>query len=392
MKRRTCAVTVGAFILAFSSDSLAGTWPGTSATPTLRQAFAVDATGEPNWPYGQEDVLGDGMANFTPTEQAIDFRTAYATTDPSRLWVRAYVSDPNAVASTVTVYVFIDADRSTATGGGVIAPEIDPALTTGGGSGGYDYVVGVRGTGAIAGIWLYQAGSYAMANLPPGTALGEVGSDTDPILINGAPHGYAQTSVNLRDVGVNAPCDANLYLRSVNNGAGDLDIGQSASCVSVDANGDNVPDVVVPPNGCTSDAQCPGGGHCVNGACVVTTGCSTDADCPAADQCVSGRCVARPGGTCTPNSTCGDLVCVSGQCVACTPGSDQCGTGRTCSGDGRCVSPVTLAPGEKVEGGAFHCAFVEAPGSASTAIAAWTLGGLGLASYRRRRGRSKHAR
>jgi hypothetical protein len=219
--------------------------------------------------------------------------------------------------------------------------------------------------------------------------MGEVGSDTDPILINGAPHGYAQVAINLRDVGVTTACDANLYVRSVNNGAGDLDVGQPSSCVSVDANNDNVPDVVVPPSGCTSDAQCPAGGRCVNGACIVATACTTDADCPATDQCVAGHCTARPGGACTSSATCGDLVCVNAQCVACTPGSDQCGTGRQCSGNGHCVSPITLAPGEKVEGGAFHCALSERAGTSSATLVAWAIGGLGLASYRRRRRPSK---
>jgi MYXO-CTERM domain-containing protein len=385
VNRFTFAVTWGACVVGLSSSSTAATWSGAATTPTLRQVFAVDATGEPSWPYGQEDVLGDGLPNFTPAEQTIDIRTAYASTDPMRLWLRAYVSDATAPASTVTVYFFIDADRNAATGGGVIATEIDPALASGGGFTGYEYVVGARGTGVIAGVWHFQAGSYMAVSGPPSDALGEAGSDTDPILLNGAAHGYAQAAIALSVIGVGATCDANLYVRSVNNGAGDLDVGQPASCVSVDANNDGLPDVVVPPGGCTTSAQCPGGGQCVNGGCIVTTTCTTDADCPPTDQCVMGRCIARPGGTCSTNSQCVDLVCVNGQCGPCMPGGDQCGTGRTCAGNGRCITPVTLAPGEKVEGGAFHCTIARAPGSSPAPPAPWALGIFGLAVYRRRR-------
>jgi len=50
---------------------------------------------------------------------------------------------------------------------------------------------------------------------------------------------------------------------------------------------------------------------------------------------------------------CGDLVCTNGQCGACSSDA-ECGAGRICS-SGRCITNVVLAPGEKVEGGAFHC-------------------------------------
>ena len=391
LRRLTSAVTVAACVVAASGVSAAATWAGGTTTPRLRQIFAIDATGEASWPYGAEDVLGDGPS-FTPAEQAIDIRTAYAATDSSQLWLRVYVADANAVASTATVYVFIDADRNAAVGGGIVAPEIDPALASGSGPGGYDYVVGIRGTGVIADIWQFRTGRYAAIGGGPGNAVGEAGSDTDPILINGAAHGYAQAAVNLRAVAVNATCDTNLYVRSVNNGAGDLDVGQAASCVSIDTNNDGVPDVTVPPGGCTSSAQCPGGGQCVNGTCIVTPPCTTDADCPLVDQCISGRCTARPGGSCTASSMCGDLVCVNGQCGGCTLGGDQCGTGRQCAGSGRCVPSVTVTPGQKVEGGAFHCAFTGSPRTSSTALAVWALGGLGLAFYQRRRRPPKSTR
>jgi hypothetical protein len=335
----------------------AATWSNASGTPALSELFVIDATGESGWPYGQEDVAGDGLATFAPSEQAIDLRTGYASTDASRLWVRVYVSDPNAVAPSLTAYVFVDADQSAATGGPAAAPAIDPALTTDPSPGGYEYVIGIRGNGTLSGLWEYRTlpAQYAAVNTNPASAAAEAGRDADPILLGATEHGYLQAMVDLGLIGLTRACSANLYVRSVDNGGGDLEAGAASACVAPDANGDHVPDVVIPPGGCASDAECPAAGRCLDGACVVSPPCSVDADCAATDQCTGGRCVARPGGTCMSGADCGDLVCAGGQCVACTPGGTECGAGRICAGNGRCAGNVVLAPDERVEGGAFHC-------------------------------------
>src|SRR6266568_3128588 len=147
---------VAASILAASSASAGATWINTRTTPRLSEIVAVDATGETGWPYGQEDVAGDGLATFATPEQTVDIRTAYAATDTSRFWARVYFSDPNGVGAGLTAYVFIDADRNAATGGRAMGAEINPAFTTDPSPGGYDFVFAVGGNGAVAGIWEYR--------------------------------------------------------------------------------------------------------------------------------------------------------------------------------------------------------------------------------------------
>ena len=347
---------VGASIMAASGASAAATWTNARTTPRLSEIVAIDATGESGWPYGQEDVGGDGLGTFATAEQTIDIRTTYAATDTSRFWARVYFSDPNGVGAGLTVYIFIDADRNATTGGRAMGAEINSAFVSDPSPGGYEFVLAVGGNGAVAGLWEYRVMQAMYATLNPNAAnsSSELGADVDPILINGPQHGYVQGNVDLNVVGLTSTCDANLFVRSVNAGAGDLEAGQVGSCIPADTNQDRVPDIVTPPGGCTSDAQCPGGGTCNNGVCSVPPACATDADCPATEQCVAGRCVARPGGTCMTSAQCGDLICSNGQCGPCAASTD-CGAGRICSSTGRCIANVVLAPGEKVEGGAFHC-------------------------------------
>jgi len=366
----------------------AATWSNGSSTPAIGQIFAIDATGEVGWPYGQEDVAGDGLAMFAPGEQGMDLRSGYASTDASSFWVRVYVSDPTAVAATVTVYLFVDADQNPATGGSAAATTVDPAFTMDPSAGGYEYVIGVHGNGTLAGIWGYQATQYVAVNTNPSNSRAEAGTDTDPLLLDGAAHGYVQATVDLALVGLTQACSANLFVRSVNNGGGDLEAGQTAPCVPADGNGDGVPDFVVPP-ACTTDAQCPAGGRCVNGACVLTPSCNTDMDCAATEQCTGGQCVTRPGGTCASDADCGQLVCAGGQCVACTPGGTQCGTGRACTNDGRCMDNVVLAPGERVQGGAFHCSLAR-PAEDRPALGGLILLACCAAGVGRRRSKQGH--
>ena len=96
--RRTFLLAVGFF--ACAPSAWGATWTNPQG-PRLGQIFAIDTTGEPNWIYGAEDVLGDGLGMFTAAEQALDLRTAYASTDATKLWTRVYVSsaaaaDPDA--------------------------------------------------------------------------------------------------------------------------------------------------------------------------------------------------------------------------------------------------------------------------------------------------------
>jgi hypothetical protein len=380
----------GAIALAVASPAGAATWAGGGMTPTLRQVVATDATGEPKWPFGQEDVAGDGAGTFGRAEQAADVRTGYAAADGAKLWLRAYVSDADAVAGDLTLFAFVDRDRNAATGGPAAAPEIDPRLTAVASPGGFDRVVGVRGDGTFVDLWAWSAERAAYEPVPGarGRGAGEAGRDVDPIRIGADVHGYVQASVELAAVEVGAACEANVFFRTVNGAAapgrpGDLDVGAFGPCVPADADGDKVPDVAVP-GGCADDDQCPNGGACEGGKCLVAAPCVTTNDCPSGRECTAdGRCVARGGGACTTNEQCGGRVCKAGACAACAPGGDECGAGRRCNADGTCggadgPGAPSLGPGGRVEGGAFNCG--GARGGAGAAGAGGVLAGLWAAA------------
>jgi MYXO-CTERM domain-containing protein len=391
------ALAAGAAISLIAAEGRAQTWVGARTTPALTEIVAIDATGEEGWLYGQEDLAGDGLGSFKQQEQSIDVRTAYASTDAARFWVRIYVSDPNAVGGNIAVYVFVDSDASIATGGPAIAPEIDPKFTADPSTGGYEHVLGIQGNGSISNVWDWIGDAWTPLMPPPDAtqAEAESGQDTDPIQINGVAHGYLQGVVDLDLVGLTQACNANLFIRSVNTsgaGDGDLEVGKVAPCIPADANDDDVPDVIVPVEDCTSDDQCPDDGICVGGDCILAIPCLTDADCEPAEFCgPGGNCLPDPGADCTTTEECGDLVCVEGVCNACTPGGAECGPGYRCAPTGRCVADTStgsgppLGPGEQVQGGAFACS--TSPRTYGGAAALF-LAGAGLAVARRRRRRS----
>jgi hypothetical protein len=414
-RRQWSALAAGAVIALAAAPAGAQTWIGTRTTPTIREIVAVDKTGEPGWPYGFEDLDGDGVT-FAPAEQAIDFRTVYAATDATRFWVRAYVSSPSAVGAAVTLYVFIDVDGNPATGGSAAATEIDPKLMTDPTAGGYERVIEIATNGNVRRIWSWQAPQTTFTSQQPtaAQAAGQAGRDIDPILIDGADHGYLQAAVDLTLVGLTPACGARLFVRSTNNvpgSTGDLDVGEAGPCIPA-LDGDGIPSVVVPEAPCTASADCPANGICVSGTCLIAVSCSGNADCPAGDQCTpDGRCVPSPAGPCTTNATCGALVCLDGVCSACTLGGAECGAGHVCAPNGQCVvgtevGPRSASPFGAVEGGAFACALSGDDRSArgcagALAALAWVGTPLLLAWRRRARSapksrapkpRAKHAR
>jgi hypothetical protein len=415
---KTIAVAAAALLAA--SPAAAQTWVGQRKTPRLSEIIAIDKTGEQGWRYGEEDLAGDGLPKFEQPEQAVDIRTAYATTDATRFWARVYVSDVNAVSSIITAYVFIDADPTQvpATGGPLAAAEINPKLTGDPKILGYDYVVELRGNGTLTQVWTWMPGDnkFLPTVLTMDQSVGEVGKDLDPIRLNGNIHGYLQGAINLDLVGFSAPdvCDANIFVRTVDEsaaGVSDLDVGLVSSCDPVDANNDDVPDILVPAGGCTADDQCPGGGICVNSACVIAVPCIVDADCDAnLETCsVDGFCLPKGGATCSDNDDCDDLVCVNKICVACSFGGDQCGAGYRCGPSGLCIDVsvssgsvgasvsagagsggggggIPITPGDNVQGGACSCGVV-GDGESRGALAALlglSLSWIGLARRRRR--------
>ncbi len=376
------ALAAAVVIGTLSGRAHAQTWALGAPGPGLRELFAIDQTGETGWLYGQEDLAGDGLTTFRQQEQSIDIRTAYAASDDNAFFFRIYVSDTAAPGGNVSAYIFIDSDQNRATGGTAAATAIDSRFTSDSSGGGYEFVLGVRGNQSVIGLWQWQQPQtgWTPRQTPANRTAAEAGAFVDPIRINGDTHGYLQGRVTLAEVNLTAACLANLFVRTTNEtaalGAGDLEVGQVGRCAPADANANGVPDLVEPPPGCTTSAQCPNGGVCVNGRCILTPACTTDADCSPADRCDNGRCVARPTNTpCASNAECGGLVCVNGMCGPCTSGG-QCASGLVCGPDGRCTdgsgaggSGPTRAPGVEVLGGACACSTPGA-GSRSTLLAA----------------------
>lgn len=404
------SVLGGALVLASTTPVVAQTWEPPRSRPVLLEIGTVDATGEDGWLYGAEDVAGDGLDRFQPPERTIDFRSVYAAAGAERLWLRSYVSATSAPGD-VRLFVFIDSDRNRATGGSADAPDLDERFDSDPTDGGYEYVVAVRGDGSVEGLWSWSEDDEVYEPLDAEDVLAEVGTDVDPLRVGPAQRGYVQLVVPLASVGLTEACTAHLFVRSVQEGSeelgpGDLDVGEPLECVPRAASGQEPPPVVVPPPGCSEDEQCPAGGLCVDGRCVLPPLCREDADCAEDETCDEGVCVFDSSTTtCSDDAACGDLVCTGGTCAACTSDA-SCGAGRRCAATGRCVDGGSapgdgggdgdlgeLAEGEKIQGGAFTCHW--APGAAS--IGGWgalglVLSGLGLGAGGVLRGRRRRTR
>jgi hypothetical protein len=342
------ALALGTWLVA--APALAQTWVSPRTTPSLLELFAIDATGEDGWLYGAEDVAGDGLENFKQQEKNIDIRTAYAAADATDFWVRTYVSDTAGPGGNVTIYVFIDSDNNASTGGSAAATTINALFTTDTSPGGYEYVVALKGNGSVVGLWKWDGAAFAVESFTPTQIVPEVGTDLDPIKVNDNVHGYIQGKIALSLVGLTAQCNANLYVRSAIDtgglGNGDLEVGQIGACSPAgnDQNANGIPDPLEETKkDCSSDDQCAGDGICQNGKCIFPMPCIDDPDCtlPGYVCTTDGRCVPGGGGSCSTNADCqNDLVCVGGNCVACTPGGAQCGTGKECGPNGRCVVDI----------------------------------------------------
>jgi hypothetical protein len=343
------------FLLLSPATATAQTWLANRQGPSLSEVLAIDATEEPNWLWGAEDVAGDGPA-YPVTEQAIDARTAYVATDANRFYSRVYFSVASEQPGNVTTFVFIDTDQNPATGGHAASTSTALGATypTDPSNGGYEYVIKVERTASdqtTGSVWQYNATTQIFEEVTTRTGQieTETGTADDPLRINQLSHGYVQSSVELALVGLTRACSANVFVRTTNQtaglGTGDLNMGDvGRSCVpQLDAN--RVPVVVNPPTtpGCTSNAQCANGGICVNGACIYAQPCTSTPDCPATQACLEGRCVLVGGTACSDSSTCNGLLCVAGRCTVCTSDS-ACGTGFVCGPEGRCLAgntPIT---------------------------------------------------
>lgn len=388
----------------------AQTWSGSETVPLLRELVTVDATGEQFEFLEKEDIFGDGSV-FLTAESQLDARSAYVVTDESTLSVRVTVASETPPAETMQAYLFIDADQRSTTGGSAAAETIEAAFTSDPSGGGYEFVLMIPADGELPQLWAWSPTESSFELVPEvnaANAESATGAATDPVV--GLRSGYLQARVDLDLVGLTPACNAELFFRSVSGdaelpGEGDLVIGEAAPCHAHDSDGDGVPDAADPPE-CTRDGDCPAGGLCVDGECVIAVDCRADGDCPGDEECERGTCIPRPAGRCEDPTDCGDLVCDDGTCVACTT-SPQCGDGRTCAPGGRCVEHapgsggrdsggtggagarrsdaesggepglgLPLRPGDEVRGGAFKCSASgrHVPGAVGLPFLLWAGG------------------
>jgi hypothetical protein len=390
----TCTAT-----LLVAAAANAQTWSSQRDRPALWQIVSVDASSEPGWPYGDEDIAKDGQATFLTDEARTDLRTTYADADANRLWLRSYVA-ADEMGPDLVAFFFVDADLNTSTGGPAISDVVWPEFETDPTPGGYEYAVGVRGDGSLLGHYRWNASQklFEAPMVEPNTIAAEAGRDRDPILIGPPNHGYVQLALDHALSELDQNCRARIFVRLWNDvpsrAFGDDDVGPAACRPEQNAHGD--PELLQP-DPCTGDADCPADGRCLEGVCLFAYSCD---DCRAEEVCEAAKCVREVDASCEQDADCDGLVCESGDCLSCTEsGARACESGRICSPDGSCVTPaeITGDAGDEssddggVRGGAFHCSTAAGPAMlASLPSLAWLLALVWLparAAARRKRRR-----
>jgi hypothetical protein len=379
---------VWSFALLLSSGPVAAqSWSATRARPALHQIIAIDRTGELSWPYGLEDVAGDGLAAQLEDEASVDLRTVYADATAERLFVRAYVVSARAPTERLTAFFFFDSDGDARTGGKASGEPFLPRLASDPSDGGYERALAVRGDGMALNAWGFDetTRNWNALSLAPDALRGEAGTARDPLQLGVFDHGYVQASALHALTGLNATCGGRIFVRLRHEegmrSLSDETRDEVACRAPLDAYGD--PNVVRAFR-CTNDAQCPNGGRCRDDVCLWAYDCSADVDCRGGERCNQGRCVGVVDAGCTSDAACDGLVCEAGRCVACAEGGpESCAGGSACSPNGRCVDTDDFVPtgSDRVQGGAFHCA---AEPTAAGAIALLPAG-LALLLLRRRR-------
>lgn len=424
MRALAIATSLVSIAISFAAPARAQTWSAPRGRPALWQIVSVDKSGEVGWPYGREDVAGDGTESLEADEAATDLRTVYADADPDRLWIRAYVVSEDAPPDAVTVYFFIDSDDRDSTGGDAETNALWPELDADPTAGGYDRAIAARGDGSVAGAWRWDAQAAEWTEIgPPAPDIEvEVDRDVDPIRIGVPERGYVQVDLDHDVSGLDASCQGNVFVRVRYDQAptrvfGDDDDQSSACRVPTDAFGD--PRVLRDP-GCERDEDCPLDGRCREGICLFAYDCSGDQDCRGDERCENDACVRVIDRDCARDADCDGLVCDGGTCTACSEnGARACAAGLLCSPNGACIDPDdgpsgggsggrggsggsggsgtagAAAPGT-TRGGAFECSAAragtgDAPPDAAVLVFALVLASAGTRVRRRLRRSRSHA-
>jgi len=366
MHARALTFTVAVLLLCGAigaTSAAAQTWSSMRGRPALWQITSVDATGEPSWPYGDEDIAGDGAGTFEDDEAGADLRTVYADADANRLWLRAYVAGESAPSENAVGYFFLDTDARNATGGDAASPDLWPELEADPTAGGYERVIAANADGTLVGAWRWDTptSEWVAIDAQPNEIRVEVDSDVDPIRIFAPERGYFQVDVDHEISTLDSSCDGNIFVRIWHDDPpmrdfGDDDDEPSACRLPLDSLGDPI---VLREPACTDDSDCPANGECDDGVCIFTYECTRDIDCPSGETCSGGACTDGDAGN-------------GGAGGAGSGGAGGAGAGGA-AGD--------MVPPGNVQGGAFHCA---ATRSSSTPVLLTMLLLLALLHGRRR--------
>lgn len=385
-------------------------WAAQRARPSLFEIIALDALGGLGWPFGREDVAGDGAGTFEADEASTDLRSVYAVVHADQLWLRAYVQSDAGPTAGVTAYFFIDSDASTATGGKTLDATRFPELTTDASAGGYDHVLAVHGDGTSGGAFAWDAKQKAWREQSNPAIAVDVGVAIDPLRLAGDEHGFLQARLPLAGFDIDAGCHSNIWVRisSVPPGSEGrrlVDQDVPVQCrAKLNVFGD--PEILKS-DVCSDDDSCPAAGRCRDGTCVFGYDCDSNADCRRGTRCEADRCVRLMEGVCDSSADCDGLLCESSRCTACSEsGARACADSLVCTPLGACIRPAdadgggggrALAAGEQVRGGAFSCSASRGVGPTGRAVAAlWLSLGLcaaarGRTRRRRRESRIEHA-
>jgi hypothetical protein len=384
--------------LTLVNSVLAQSWSLSRTRPSLFEIVAVDRTDAALWPFGQEDIAGDGLATVKPDEAAVDLRSLYADARAQRLWLRAYVAAKVAPDASALTFFFIDSDARAGTGGKASDTKLWPSLSADPSLGGYERAIALRGDGTLTGVYIWDTDKrqWIEQSNPARLVTPESGVDRDPLRLVGDEHGYVQVQLDLDTAGLDEACAANLFVRTWNDdSSGKRSFGDALDVLAVscrprlNAFGDPV---ILQSDVCTSDASCPAAGRCRDGVCLFGYECSADAACRSGEHCTSQVCVRVGDEDCDKTSDCDGLVCAASRCAACSDtGARACESGRVCAPDGTCLDPAARSssssnngrPGERVRGGAFICA--TQPGGARVGAAWLALGFAALGAWHRRR-------